>query len=40
VDSFSGNGVTVTFERDRNGRVIGFYASNGRTRGVRFERGR
>jgi len=37
-DTFTGNGVTLTFERDRNGRVIGFYASNVRTRGVRFAR--
>jgi len=37
-DVFTGNGVTLTFERDRNGRVIGFYASNVRTRGVRFAR--
>lgn len=38
VDTFSGNGVTLSFERDRNRRVIGFYLSNVRTRGVRFER--
>lgn len=37
VDTFSGGGLTFSFERDRNGRVIGFYASNGRTRDVRFE---
>lgn len=28
----------VTFERDRNGRVIAFYLANGRTRDVRFRR--
>ncbi len=38
ADTFFGSGVTIEFERDRNGRVIGFYASNGRTRGVRFAR--
>jgi CubicO group peptidase (beta-lactamase class C family) len=37
-DTFSGGMLTLSFERDRNGRVIGFYASNGRTRDVRFER--
>jgi len=37
-DEFSGGGLQVSFERDRNGQVIGFYLSNGRTRGVRFER--
>ncbi len=37
-DTFSGGGFTFTFERDRNGEVIGFYLSNGRTRDVRFER--
>lgn len=41
-DSFTGNGplegVTMAFERDRNGKVIAFYLSNGRTRNVRFER--
>ena len=37
-DSFSGGGLTYDFERDRNGRVIGFYLSNGRSRDVRFER--
>jgi hypothetical protein len=37
-DTFSGGGLTFSFERDRNGQVIGFYASNGRTRNVRFER--
>jgi len=37
-DSFSGGGFSFSFERDRNGRVIGFYLSNGRTRDVRFER--
>ena len=38
VDTFAGGTVTVSFERDRNGRVIGFYISNVRTRDVRFER--
>ncbi|MCH7562893.1 MAG: serine hydrolase [Gemmatimonadetes bacterium] len=38
VDAFAGGGLQVSFERDRNGRVIGFYMSNGRTREVRFER--
>jgi CubicO group peptidase (beta-lactamase class C family) len=37
-DTFSGGILTISFERDRNGQVIGFYASNGRTRDVRFER--
>lgn len=36
-DSFSGGGLELSFERDRNGQVIGFYMSNGRTRGVRFQ---
>jgi hypothetical protein len=38
VDDFAGGGLELSFERDRNGQVIGFYLSNGRTRGVRFER--
>tara|TARA_Y100000780_G_scaffold66313_1_gene59144 strand:- start:525 stop:2498 length:1974 start_codon:yes stop_codon:yes gene_type:complete len=39
-DVFSGLGgeFTISFERDRNSQVIGFYLSNGRTRDVRFER--
>ncbi|MDX1396027.1 MAG: DUF3471 domain-containing protein, partial [Gemmatimonadota bacterium] len=37
-DTFSGGGFNFSFERDRNGIVIGFYLSNGRTRDVRFER--
>ena len=37
-DTFSGGGLTYSFERDRNGVVIGFYVSNGRARDVRFER--
>ena len=37
-DSFSGGGFSFAFERDRNGRVIGFYLSNVRTRDVRFGR--
>jgi len=36
-DEFSGGGLEVSFERDRNGKIIGFYLANGRTRGVRFE---
>ena len=38
VDTFGGGGMELSFERDRNGKVIGFYMANGRTRGVRFER--
>ena len=38
VDTFAGGGMEVSFERDRDGRVIGLYMSSGRTRGVRFER--
>ncbi len=37
-DTFTGSGLTFAFERDRNGRVIGFYLANGRTRDVRFAR--
>jgi CubicO group peptidase (beta-lactamase class C family) len=37
-DTFNGGGLTFSFERDRNGVVIGFYLANGRTRDVRFER--
>jgi len=37
-DTFSGGSFTFSFERDRNGEVIGFHLSNGRTRDVRFER--
>jgi len=37
-DAFRGGGFGFSFERDRNGRVIGFYLENGRTRNVRFER--
>jgi hypothetical protein len=37
-DTFSGGGLTLSFERDRNGVVIGFYVANGRTRDVRFQR--
>ncbi len=37
-DRFSGGGLALSFERDRNGEVIGFYVANGRTRDVRFER--
>ncbi|MFN2315946.1 MAG: serine hydrolase [Gemmatimonadales bacterium] len=38
VDAFTGNGVTVSFERGRGGQVIGFYLGNTRTRDVRFAR--
>ena len=37
-DNFAGGGLSFAFERDRNGQVIGFYLSNGRTRDVRFGR--
>lgn len=37
-DTFTGSNLTVSFERDRNGRVIAFYLSNVRTRDVRAER--
>jgi CubicO group peptidase (beta-lactamase class C family) len=37
-DRFTAGILQFEFERDRNGRVIGFYVSNGRTRDVRFER--
>ena len=37
-DEFSGGGLQFAFERDRNGQIIGFYVSNGRTRDIRFER--
>ena len=37
-DAFSGGGLDYSFERSRNGDVIGFYVANGRTRDVRFER--
>ncbi len=37
-DAFAGGGLTLAFERDRSGRVIGFYVANGRTRDVRFGR--
>ena len=39
-DNFSGGNLSFAFERDRNGQVIGFYVSNGRTRDVRFARAR
>jgi hypothetical protein len=38
VDRFAGADLSFEFERDRNGKVIGFYLSNVRTRDVRFER--
>lgn len=38
TDTFEGRTLTLSFERDRNGAVIGFYAANGRTRDVRFAR--
>lgn len=37
-DTFSGGALTLSFERDRNGTVLAFYLSNGRTRDVRFQR--
>lgn len=37
-DTFTGRDLTFAFERDRNGGVIGFYLSNGRTRDVRAGR--
>lgn len=37
-DAFSGGGLQFSFERDRNGKIIGFYVSYGRSRDVRFER--
>ncbi|MDE2784589.1 MAG: serine hydrolase [Gemmatimonadota bacterium] len=37
-DNFAGGGTSFAFERDRNGEVIGFYLSSGRTRDVRFGR--
>jgi CubicO group peptidase (beta-lactamase class C family) len=39
-DTFSATAIefSISFERDRNSQVIGFYLSNGRTRDVRFER--
>ncbi len=38
-DTFhSATGFALTFERDRNGQVVAFYLSNGRTRDVRFAR--
>ena len=37
-DTFARGGFTVSFERDRNGRIVAFYLSNGRTRDVRFGR--
>jgi len=38
TDTFEGRTLTLSFERDRNGEVIGFYAANARTRDVRFAR--
>lgn len=37
-DVFTSSNGPVEFERDRNGQVIAFYLSNGRTRDVRFAR--
>ncbi|HKK94489.1 MAG TPA: serine hydrolase domain-containing protein [Longimicrobiales bacterium] len=34
----SASNISLEFERDRNGQVVGFYASNARTRDVRFVR--
>lgn len=43
-ETFTGTGgaanVTFSFERDRNGQVIAFYAGNGRARDIRFARSR
>ncbi len=33
-----GAGLTIVFERDRNGQVVAFYAGNGRARDIRFAR--
>jgi hypothetical protein len=38
VDTFGASMFTLTFERDRNGQLIAFYLSNGRSRDVRFEK--
>lgn len=38
ADTFSAANMQVSFERDRNGRVIAFYLGNGRTRDVRLAR--
>lgn len=38
ADTFEGRNLTLSFERDRNGEVTALYASNGRTRDVRFAR--
>ena len=35
-DYFTSTGGPVSFERDKNGQVIGMYLANGRTRDVRF----
>lgn len=40
ADAFSGRDLSFAFERDRNGVIVGFYVSNGRTRDVRFARQR
>lgn len=38
-DTYSAaGGLSVSFERDRNDQVVGFYLANGRTRNVRFEK--
>lgn len=37
-DTFSKDGLQFSFERDRNGKIIGLYVSYGRSRDVRFER--
>jgi hypothetical protein len=37
-DTFSARGLSLSFERDRNGQITGFYVDNGRTRNVRFGR--
>ena len=38
-DTFiAGGGITLEFERDRNGRIVGVYADATRTRDVRFQK--
>lgn len=36
ADTFDGGNIAWSFERDRNGKVIGLYLANGRARDVRF----
>jgi hypothetical protein len=37
-DTFTAGGMTLAFERDRNGHVIGFYVDATRSRDIRFGR--